>query len=138
MALTATLLFLAGCGDAEPTAPEALGPVIAAASPAAASPLTSPVELPITGSGLAYASVSAPPWICPEVVSRTDTELRLRVGLRGGPPGPAWIRVQSSAGADSVAFTVQPLAAGDSLTETRALWVSRFEYASEQDVRTAM
>jgi uncharacterized lipoprotein YddW (UPF0748 family) len=134
----AAALLLAGCGDAGPTAPEARGPVIATASPATASPLASPVELRITGSGLASATVSAPSWIYPEVVSRSDGELRLRVGFRGGPPGPAWIRVQSSAGADSVAFTVQPLAAGDSLTETRALWVSRFEYATAQDVRTAM
>ncbi|MDH5760771.1 MAG: family 10 glycosylhydrolase [Gemmatimonadota bacterium] len=33
---------------------------------------------------------------------------------------------------------MEPLAPGDSLTETRDLWVSRFEYASEQDVRTAI
>jgi uncharacterized lipoprotein YddW (UPF0748 family) len=96
------------------------------------------VEIRVTGSGLAAVTVSAPAWIYPEVVSRSDGEIRLRVGFRGGPPGPAWIRLQSAAGADSVAFTVQPLAAGDSLTETRALWVSRFEYATEQDVRTAM
>jgi uncharacterized lipoprotein YddW (UPF0748 family) len=137
-ALSATLLFLAGCGDAGPTEPVIVGPVIEAVSPAAASPLASPAELRITGSRLAFATVTAPPWIYPEIVSRTDTEIRLRVGFRGGPPGRVWIRVQSSSGADSVAFTVQPLAAGDSLTETRALWVSRFEYATEQDVRTAL
>jgi uncharacterized lipoprotein YddW (UPF0748 family) len=131
-------LLLAGCGGAEPTAPEALGPVIASVSPTSASPLASPVELRITGSRLAFATVSAPPWIYPDVASRTETEIRLRVGFRGGPPGPVWIRVHSASGADSVAFTVQPLAAADSLTETRALWVSRFEYATEQDVRTAM
>lgn len=134
----AAVVALSACGDAGPTAPEATGPVIAAVSPTAASPLASPVELRITGSRLAFATVTAPAWVYPEVVSRSDTEIRLRAGFRGGPPGRVWIRVQSSSGADSVAFTVQPLAAGDSLTETRALWVSRFEYATEQDVRTAM
>ncbi|MHB1192965.1 MAG: glycoside hydrolase family 10 protein [Longimicrobiales bacterium] len=134
----AAVLLLSGCGDAGPTAPEARGPVIAGASPSSASPLASPVELRITGSGLAFATVSAPSWIYPEIVSRSDREILLRVGFRGGPPGPAWIRLRNAAGADSVAFTVQPLAAGDSLTETRALWVSRFEYATEQDVRTAL
>ncbi|NJD19022.1 MAG: hypothetical protein FIA95_07040 [Gemmatimonadetes bacterium] len=139
LAASAVGFLLAGCGDGgSPTAPEPTGPDIAAVSPSAASPLASPIELRITGSRLAFATVTAPAWIYPEVVGRADGELRVRVGFRGGPAGPVWIRVQSSSGTDSVQFTVQPLAAGDSLTETRALWVSRFEYATEQDVRTAM
>ncbi|GMV04129.1 MAG: hypothetical protein AMXMBFR53_04100 [Gemmatimonadota bacterium] len=135
--LLAASLGLTGCGEDGPVAPEA-HPVVSGATPASASPKASPVEVRLAGSRLATATVSGPPWLYLEVLSRTEGEIRLRVGFRGGPPGPAWIRVQSAAGADSVAFTVQPLAAGDSLTETRALWVSRFEYASEGDVRTVM
>jgi uncharacterized lipoprotein YddW (UPF0748 family) len=55
-------------------------------------------------------------------------------GFRGGPPGPAWIRLENASGVDSLAFTIEPLAHGDSLTETRALWVSRFEYSSREDL----
>lgn len=129
---------MSGCGDAGPTEPAATGPVAAAVSPAAASPLASPAEIRITGERLAFATVSGPPYVYLDVVSRSDTEIRLRAGFRGGPPGRAWLRVHTASGADSVAFTIEPLAAGDSLTETRALWVSRFEYATEQDVRTAL
>jgi len=137
-ALAAAALLLAACGDGDPIAPPASGPVVSVLAPAAASPLASPIELRLTGQRLAFATVSGPPYLYLEVLGRADQELRVRVGFRGGPPGPAWIKVHNQSGADSAKFTVQPLAAGDSLTETRALWMSRFEYASEQDVRAAM
>ena len=134
----AVALAAAACGDAGPVGPEPSSLVISGATPVAASPKASPMELTLTGTGLAYAVVTGPPYLYMDVLERTDVRIRLRVGFGGAPPGPAWIRVASATGADSVAFTVQPLAAGDSLTETRALWVSRFEYASEGDVRTVM
>ncbi|MDP2959624.1 MAG: family 10 glycosylhydrolase [Longimicrobiales bacterium] len=131
-------LLLAGCRDTSPSAPGALPPLLTALSPAGASPLASPLEIRLTGSGLESADVAGPPSLYLEVLERTDRQIRLRAGFRGGPPGPLWIRVQSPSGRDSLAFTVAPLPAGDSLTETRALWVSRFEYASAQDLRTIM
>ena len=131
-------LLLAGCRDAGPSAPEALPPLIEAVSPSSVSPLLSPLQVTLSGDRLASAEVTGPPFLYLEVLDRSEREIRLRVGFRGGPPGTHWIRAQTQDGQDSVAFTVQPLAAGDSLPETRALWVSRFEYASASDIGTIM
>jgi len=131
-------LLLAGCGDAGPAALEKLPPVLTAASPSSASPLLSPLELTLTGSDLGSAVVTGPPFLYLEVFDRSESELRLRLGFRGGPPGAHWIKAHTQEGDDSIAFTVQPLPPGDSLPETRALWVSRFEYASASDLGTIM
>lgn len=137
-AAAALLLFLAACGDAGPSGPDPRAPVVAALEPLRASPRSSPAEITLTGTGLADAQLSAPPHLYLEVLSRSREQIRLRAGFRGGPPGPAWIQLVNGHGRDSIAFTIDPLPAGDSLTETRALWVSRFEYASQQDVRNVM
>jgi uncharacterized lipoprotein YddW (UPF0748 family) len=96
------------------------------------------VVLTLTGENLGGVWLDGPPHLFLETLERTATTVRVRVGFRGGPPGPAWIRVENLAGRDSVAFTVQPLALAEFLDETRALWVSRFEYASAQDLATIM
>ncbi len=129
-------LLVTGCRDAGPSAPDALPPSLDAASPSSAHPLVSPIEVTLAGDRLASAEVSGPPFLYLEVLERSAREIRLRIGFRGGPAGMHWIHARTAAGGDSVAFTVQPLAAGDSLTETRALWVSRFEYASAADIGT--
>jgi len=128
------VLLLAGCGDGGPAGPKGGPPVLASVAPSTGNPFDSPLELTLTGQELAGVQVSGPPHLFLEVVDRSPTSLRLRAGFRGGPPGPAWIRVENASGVDSLAFTTQPLAEGDSLTETRALWVSRFEYASREDL----
>jgi len=92
----------------------------------------------LTGRDLSDATVQGPPWLFLEPLDQNASSIRLRVGFSGGPPGPAWITVSNSAGRDSVAFDVDALAPGDSLSETRALWVSRFEYASAADLTRIM
>lgn len=67
----------------------------------------------------------------------SDTAVVFRLSYRGGAPGEQWIRVETETGRDSVAFLVEPLTAGDTLAETRALWVSRWEHhaASPAELR---
>jgi uncharacterized lipoprotein YddW (UPF0748 family) len=130
--------FLSACGDGGPAGLATSPPALEGLSPAAAGPLESPVTVTLAGSNLSDAAVDGPPWLFLDPVDASDSSIRLRVGFRGGPPGPAWITVSNSAGRDSVAFTVEPLATGDSLSETRALWVSRFEYASAEDLARIM
>lgn len=138
LAACVAALAATACGDGGPSAPETRGPVLEGLSPSRATPRSSPAELILSGSGLAGAQVTGPPWVFLEVLDRSDRQVRLRVGFRGGPPGPAWLQVRTLEGRDSVAFTVDPLPAGDSLPEVRALWISRFEYATADDIRTAM
>lgn len=133
LALAVPVLLWA-CGDEGPAGPRVRPPALVGVSPSGAHPFDSPLEIRLTGQNLAGARVDGPPHLFLEVLDRSSTSLRLRAGFRGGPPGPAWIRVESGGGRDSLAFTIQPLAHGDSLTETRALWVSRFEYASREDL----
>jgi len=94
--------------------------------------------LTLAGKNLGRVTLEGPPWLFLEELERSETSIRARVGFRGGPPGPSWIRVSNGEGRDSLAFTVEPLALGDSLPETRALWVSRFEYASPEDLAEVM
>jgi uncharacterized lipoprotein YddW (UPF0748 family) len=133
--LAVTMLVLLGaCSDGGPAGPHARPPALAAVSPSGAHPFDSPLEITLTGRDLAGSRVTGPPHLLLEVLERSATSLRVRAGFRGGPPGPAWIRVENASGMDSLAFTIEPLAHGDSLTETRALWVSRFEYSSREDL----
>lgn len=130
----AGLLLLPGCRDGSPAGPETSPPVLHALSPASGTPAESPLTVVLTGQHLRGVSLEAPPSVFLEVSSSSDAELRMRVGFRGGPPGLSWIRASNAVGADSIPFLVEPLPEGDSLTETRALWVSRFEFASARDV----
>ena len=130
----ALFVFLGACGDGGPAGPTVRPPILVALSPTGGHPFDSPLEITLVGEDLAGARVTGPPHLFLEVLARAPTTLRVRAGFRGGPPGPAWIRVENPSGRDSLAFTVQPLAQGDSLTETRALWVSRFEYSSRDDL----
>jgi uncharacterized lipoprotein YddW (UPF0748 family) len=130
----ALFVLLGACGDGGPAGPTVRPPILVALSPTGGHPFDSPLEITLVGEDLAGARVTGPPHLFLEVLARAPTTLRVRVGFRGGPSGPAWIRVENPSGRDSLAFTVQPLAQGDSLTETRALWVSRFEYSSPDDL----
>ena len=132
------LVLLAGCGDSGPAGPAGGAPVLEAISPSTAHPFESPLILTLTGEGLGGAELQGPPWLFLEILHRSSSSIQVKVGFKGGPPGPAWISVENASGRDSLAFTVAPLAYGDSLTETRALWVSRFEYASPEDLARIM
>lgn len=132
------LATLSGCRDAGPSAPVERPPVLKGVSPSVAHPAESPLVLTLTGENLGAATLSGPPWVFLETLDGSATAIRARIGFRGGPPGPAWIAVENPGGRDSLAFTVEPLAYGDSLSETRALWVSRFEYASSDDLARIM
>jgi len=132
------MTVLAGCADGGPTGPAIRGPVLEGISPSRAHPSASPLVLTLAGKNLGRATVEGPPWLFLEELERSETTIRIRAGFRGGPPGPSWISVANAEGRDSLAFTVEPLAPGDSLLETRALWVSRFEYSSSDDVEKVM
>ncbi len=119
-------------------APGQARPVLISMSPSSASPLESPLNLTLRGRNLSDVELAGPPSLFLEVLQRSQDRLQVRAGFRGGPPGPAWIGVSNSAGRDSLPLTVGSLAFADSLTETRALWVSRFEYASPGEVVTIM
>jgi len=132
------LMALSGCGDGGPAGPGSGPPVLQVISPSGASPLESPLELTLTGRNLKDVEIQGPPSLFLEVLERTEGRLRLRAGFRGGPGGSLWIHVSNPAGSDSLAFTLQPLTYQDSLSETRALWVSRFEYSSAVDLARIM
>jgi uncharacterized lipoprotein YddW (UPF0748 family) len=133
-----TLVLLSGCRDGGLAGPAEGPPVLEGISPPAADPTRSPLTLTLSGEALGGAILEGPPWLFLETLDRSATAIRARVGFKGGPPGPTWIRVENGAGRDSLAFTVEPLSYGDSLTETRALWVSRFEYATPEDLARIM
>lgn len=136
--LSPLLLLATGCGDEGPVGPGSPPPRLSALTPSVASPLASPLEITLSGENLEEGLLSGPPSFFLQELDRSPEEIRLRVGFRGGPPGQKWLRIRSPGGEDSLAFTVRSLASGDSLLETRALWVSRFEYASPEDVAHIM
>lgn len=123
-----------GCDPAEPSHPGPGRPVLEGIVPSSGHPAESPLVVVIRGRNLAGAQVEGPPYLFLDPQQVGDHELRLRVGFKGSPPGPAWIGVRTPHGRDSISFRVESLAWGDSLSETRALWVSRFEFATPQDL----
>ncbi len=129
---------MGGCGDSGPAGPDGSFPTLLSLSPSEATPIESPSILTLSGENLENVEVAGPPSLFLEILSRSHDQIRVRAGFRGGPPGPAWIRVTNPTGSDSLAFTVKALAYSDSLTETRALWVSRFEYSSPEGVARIM
>ena len=132
------LVLLDGCGDGGPAGPGLGPPVLRSISPSRAHPTESPLVLTLSGENLGNGTLEGPPWLFLETLDRSSSMVRVRVGFKGGPPGPAWIVVQNAGGRDSLAFTAEALAYGDSIPETRALWVSRFEYSSPEELAEIM
>ncbi len=123
------------CGDGGPTSPSEEPPVISSLSPSTASPLDSPVFVTLRGANLLDAVLTSPAALLLDVAGRDRDEIQFRISLRGAVDGEYWIQVRNGAGADSARFTVQPLPSGASLPEARALWVSRFEFETADDIQ---
>jgi uncharacterized lipoprotein YddW (UPF0748 family) len=126
----AGVLFFWGCDGPGPAAPGPTAPPPRAESlaPASGSPMASPLALTLRGTGLRDAELSVVPPLVLHVDQRSDTLLHFRMSFQGGPPGAHWIRVETRGGTDSIPFAIEPLGAGDTLSETRALWISRWEH----------
>lgn len=126
----ALALLLWGCDGSGPAAPGPTGPPPQAdfLTPGAGSPMDSPLGLTLRGTGLRDAEVSVPSPLVLHVDQRSDTLLHFRMSFRGGAPGAHHVRVQTRGGTDSIAFVIEPPGPGDSLVETRALWISRWEH----------
>jgi uncharacterized lipoprotein YddW (UPF0748 family) len=122
------------CQDSGPTTPGGDSPVLFSLSPPSASPAASPIAATLDGENLLGSVLSSSGPLLLDLTRQTEEEIHFRLGFRGAPDGTYWIRVGTPAGSDSVPFTVEPLGPAEVLREVRALWVSRFEYESPQDV----
>jgi uncharacterized lipoprotein YddW (UPF0748 family) len=137
--VTSMLLAVSACGDGPSTPDETRrAPRISAIEPTSGSPLSSPMQVTIVGDALSGATVETPPGMFAEPTVAHSAGMELRLSYMGIPPGPHWISVATPFGRDSVQFSVLPLGPDAALEETRALWVSRFEWADASDIGTIM
>jgi uncharacterized lipoprotein YddW (UPF0748 family) len=120
---------LSGCDDRSPTDPGGAPSALRASrlDVAAADPTRSPLTLRLAGTGLADATLSVDPPLALHVDLARDTLVTFRLAFAGAAPGIHWIRAAGVQGRDSIAFTVDWPPPDATWTETRSLWISRWE-----------